>query len=88
VYWARLAQLKSPLDALPSSVLTCTNNFGTFHVGPGEVNDYGYTGAVNHARELTFGRKSRSSGDRFIPLTGHWPGFSAIGRMVINSLQS
>jgi hypothetical protein len=42
------------------------------------VNDYGYTGAINHAPEPTFGWKTRSSGDRAVLLTGRGPGLSAI----------
>jgi hypothetical protein len=74
----RLAQLKRLLDALTSSILPSTIDFSNFQVDPGEVNDYGYTGAANHALELTFGWKTHSSGGRVILLTGHGSGLSAI----------
>jgi hypothetical protein len=71
----RIAQLKSLLGALPSSFPTSTINLDTFRSNPGDVNDYGYTGAVNRAFETTFGWKSRS---RLSRLTGHGPGLSAV----------
>jgi len=59
-----LAQLKGVLDALPSSFPTSKINLNTFQVDPAEVNDYGYTGAVNYALDITLVWKSRSSGIR------------------------
>jgi hypothetical protein len=73
-----LAQLKKLLGMLPSSAPPSTINFINFQVIPGEVNDYGYTGAINHALELTFGWKTHSSGDWVIPLTGRRQGLSVI----------
>ena len=70
----RLFQSKSLLDTLPSSLATSKIDLSTFQVDPEEVNDYGYTGAVNRNRalEITFGWEGHSSGDQLTPcpLTG------------------
>jgi len=63
---ARLAQLKSLLDALPNSFPTSTINLSNFRVDPGEMNDDGYAVAVR--QDSAFLRSMLADGEGAVRL--------------------